>query len=323
MSRHSVSQYVNSTDCAALTDLEVRGKPIGRAAALVCEYWPARFGQFPLKDANRLINLADRAFGHGGLWDQIQDIWDERQAKTNYCWRRYKFDTTGASAMIAPPEFDSSRVTLWQNFDYAVDTASAQESIAATCPANYETAPFLGLFFDICKQECITGDLTHNCNLACAEGYWSCTVALTNQFGEVTKLVGLVASFVYANPAIEKATNAIVDLAEWARDVLKSLVDVVKSWFSGEDKEVTTAILLMHIFEFLMENAKQISETIATFTEKITLITDLLVDVSRVGFEKSDISWDWLKETMLSNGAKILDASLSLTDAFLYPRCVV
>lgn len=78
---------LHSVDCSEFDDLMVNNVPVGKALGPVCRHWPRLgWGEFPL-DADSVAFLLDRAFKVGGLWENFQELWEERETHTEFCWR--------------------------------------------------------------------------------------------------------------------------------------------------------------------------------------------------------------------------------------------
>jgi len=262
----------------------------------------------------------------GGLYDQINKIWDDRNSNPEVCWRRFRFPTSKSSLKAAAMNVDDDDLDLW-NIPLAPDAGSLSEAgvnstaVWADCPSGYARAPLTGWALGLCKSKCETPGLTHQCSLSCTKGWWSCTKTVKNQVAALARLLGKIASFVFNNQAIASAVNAVVDLADFVAKVLETAIKAVKAALSGSDANEGTAALLMTMFQLVMDNKEFLGETADALKKKFEDITDLISDVIEQGFDSSSFSWKSLADKMLKSGSSIMESTLDLTNAFLHPRC--
>jgi len=77
----------SSVDCEAFNELTIKGKQVGKAATVVCNSWPQKWGEFPIGGIERAKEIFDYGFAAGGLWDQMKNLADERSRSPDFCWR--------------------------------------------------------------------------------------------------------------------------------------------------------------------------------------------------------------------------------------------
>jgi len=313
----AVALHTRAADCQALGNITVGGHDIGQAAALLCQFWPAQFGEFPVKNAQTVAALFDKA---GDLWEKIRELAKGRPGGSPFCWKK-----TGTRETLQRLLLDSK--LSFKSNDLAT-LSNCEMTIGGTCygdcPIGMKPMTLVGGFAPVCTSECSHTD-EHNtpCGFGCANGTWTCAKTLVDQVAQVTRTVGQVSSYLTGNPVISEVVDKVLRLAEFAVDTLFEVIRVAKHVFSEWPKEDAKLGVVMALLQFVLDNAKEIGQSFIHLKEEFGETLEMVLELVDMEFEWAELNLKFITDTILKHGSAILDSAFEFAEVFVFPACKV
>jgi len=286
--------------CNALEQLVVQGRGFGTIAGVICQFWPESLGHFPLNDEQKAFDILEKAFGEGGLWDQIDEVRKSRQERPDFCWRK---------------ESQREVIASGNGCKLVVDGVCYGE-----CPWGYKKSLLTGRFAPVCTSACGENDYSFPCGFGCSAGVGSCLDNLKDQVGELTRFVGDVAQLAFGNETIGEVVEKVTYIAEFFIQVLPKLVAKAKDFWSGVRESEAEVALMITLVQYIKE--------LGMFDTEFELLRDnvgeIIVFVQRLidnSFKVDEVDLEFIKSVLASTTNKLLDAMVGVTQNFLYKRC--
>jgi hypothetical protein len=297
-----------------LSDINVGGRELGQAAMLLCQFWPAQFGEFPVKDAKSIAELMDKGID---IWEKIRELAKGRPGGTPFCWKKTQLRERLRSMLLDNHlSFNKADMAVMSECDMTIGGKCYGE-----CPAGSKPMSLVGSFAPVCTTECSKSTHTVTCGFGCSNSTWTCFRTVLDQVSQVTKTIGMVGSFLTGNPLINEVVDKVLWFVEFAIDTLFKVVKIAKDiWgqWPKEDAELATIIALL---QFILDSAKELGQTFdhlqGAFSETLGLVLELM----DAEFEWVNIDLKFVADTVLKHGAQILDAAYEFSQVFIYPTC--
>lgn len=325
-------------DCSPLQNLTVRGIRVGIAAHAVCESWPADKGEFPIGKVDRAIEIFEKGFGEGGIYDQLKEVARSRGRNAKFCWKDLKLRdpaTPSATAMtgLAQLNVSASEILDHSQALFIHRRRRRRRGIPAgceafdngkcygSCPRGFEPTKLLDKFAPVCKSDCRVSPFTRKCGFGCSTDTRACVSVVMDQVGQVLNAVAGVASYLTGNPAIAQVVEKLLQLVDFIIEVIFTLIKTARGLWKSYKESETLAGFLSVFVSFLFENAEQFGQTLSTAKKLFGEVVGFWFDMLDGGFKFSEDPLDKLAEALSKHGAKILDSAVSLVKAFVYPKC--
>jgi len=287
--KHAKRHTVDNANCAALANLVVNGKDFGQTLGLMCNFWPSdRMGEFPVTDVNRAGDLLGKLLDEGGIWDQLQEIREDRQNR-GFCWRNN----------------------------------TLRDESTGNCPLGYMRSGLRGLFGRGCRTGCMWSSHPLSCGMGCAEDRRKCASTLVEQSFTVVQGVSSVYSFVTGDDRIERAITAVTSLAEFLMAALPPIVEVVKNAIDIVKENEQGVLVALVLFQYAQEHAGDVQETIGSIREAIQHFADLIAELAEEQRETGRIDTGSVIRGILDHGEVMLDYAVRATKVFTHPTCAI
>ena len=120
----------------------------GRAAVMLCRFWPAKFGDFPVDNAKTIVDLCN---GAGNLWKKIQELAKGRPGGSPFCWKRM-----GVRELLSVLQLDhqmhlnATEVSMQSECDMEF-----LGKCYGSCPAGMKSAAFVGQLLACVFNPCV------------------------------------------------------------------------------------------------------------------------------------------------------------------------
>merc|ERR1712194_874279 len=283
--RHAVA----TTNCEALADVEIDGKNFGKTLELVCRFWPADMGEFPVNDIGRAKELLDKVMDAGGVWDQIKEIRKDREDR-GFCWRNN----------------------------------TLRDASTNKCPLGYQLSGLTGPFSNSCTTGCMWSSHPTSCGFGCSRDQEECSRSIMQQSFTVAQGVSTVYSFVSGDHRIRKAVAAITNLAEFMFEAMPPIVAAIKGALDiiGNAKEHGAYVAVI-LFQYLQETAPDVREPAEAIRDAIQYFGDIIARLAEEQYETGTISPQTLIRSILDHGEEMLEFAVRATKVFTHPTCSI
>jgi len=312
----SLGVVLKGADCDQLQDIVVGGRDLGQAAVLLCRFWPAQFGDFPVNTTKTIVDLFN---GAADLWEKIKELAKGRPGGSPFCWKRL-----GVRERLSVLHLDG-QMNL-NATEVAMESKCDMEVLGrcyGSCPRGMKSAALIGSFSPVCSSSCVQSTHQTPCGFGCATGIGSCTQTLAEQVSVVARSVGQVASYLSGNPAISAVVDQILRLAEFFIDVVFDVVMVAKHVFKEWPREHVELGVIIALVQFVFEHAKTIGQDFLQLREMFGETIEMILELIDGEFDWQEINLKFITDTILKHGAKILGAAGEFAKAFVYPVCKV
>jgi len=311
----AMALHRKAADCQALSNITVGGHNIGQAAALLCQFWPAQFGEFPVQNAQTIAALFDKA---GDLWEKIQELAKGRPGGSPFCWKKTGVRETLETLLLdSNGDFKSNDMATFSNCEMTIG-----DKCYGDCPIGMKPMTLVGGFAPVCTSECShTDDHNTPCGFGCANGTWTCARTLVDQVAQVTRTVGQVSSYLTGNPIISEVVDKVLRLVEFAIDTLFEVVRVAKHVFSEWPKEEAELGVIIALLQFAMDNAKEIGQDFMHLKDQFGETLEMVLELVDMEFEWTDIDLRFVADTILKHGIAILESAFEFAEVFVFPAC--
>jgi len=311
----AVALHTKAADCQALGNLTVGGHDIGQAAALLCQFWPAQSGEFPVKNAQTIAALFDKA---GDLWEKIGELAKGRPGGSPFCWKKTGVRETVQTLLLdGGLNFKSNDLAMFSNCEMTIGGKCYGD-----CPIGMKPMTLVGGFAPVCTSECShTGDHNTPCGFGCANGTWTCARTLVDQVAQVTRTVGQVSSYLTGNPIISEVVDKVLRLVEFTIDSLFEVVRVAKHVFSEWPKEDAELGVIIAVLQFVLDNAQEIGQDFMHLKEQFGETLEMVLELVDMEFDWTDIDLKFVADTVLKHGSAILDSAFEFAEVFVFPAC--
>jgi len=280
---------VANRTCESLADIEVDGKKFGQTLELLCRFWPADMGEFPVHDIGRAKELLDKVMGEGGVWEKLKQIRQDREDR-GFCWRNN----------------------------------TLRDESTNKCPLGYHVAGLTGVFGRSCTTGCMWSSHPTSCGFGCSTGRDQCSRAIMQQSFIVAQGVSNVYSFVSGDHRIRQAVAAITNLAEFMFETMppivaaiKGALDILGSW---EENGAYVAVIL---FQYLQETAPDVREPAEAIRDAIQHFGDIIARLAAEQGETGSINPLTFIRSILDHGEEMLDFAVRATKVFTHPTCSI
>jgi len=307
---------LSGADCDQLKGIVVGGRDLGQAAVLMCRFWPAQFGDFPVDNAKTIVDLFN---GATDLWEKIKELAKGRPGGSPFCWKRL-----GVRELLSVLHLDAQMHLNATEVSKASDCD--QELFGkcyGSCPSGMKPAAFIGSFSPVCSSACVQSTHKTPCGFGCATGAGSCVKTLAEQVTVVARSVGKVASYLSGNPAISQVVDQVLRLAEFFIDVIFDVVQVAKQVFKEWPREQAELGVIIALVQFVFEHAQTIGQDFLKLNEMFGETMEMILELIDGEFEWKEINLKFIGDTILKHGMQILGAAGEFAEAFVYPRCKV
>jgi len=299
------------TECDQLSGIMVGGRDLGMASVLLCRFWPAQFGDFPIHHAKTVVDLFN---GAADLWERIQALANGFPGGP-FCWK-----AVGLRQLHSQIHMDSR---MHMNATEAARSSDCDVEVLGKCygpcPAGMSSTPLIGSFAPVCTSSCVQSDHQTPCGFGCASGIGACLQQWADQITAATRSVGVVASFMSGNFMINEVVDKVLRLVEFAIDVIFDLVKVAKRVWSEWPREHVELGLVIALVYFVFEHGQEFQLLNGMFGETLDLILDL-VDGE---FIWREVNLKFVSDTILKHGTSILGATFEFAQIFMFPQCKV
>jgi len=315
---------LKGADCDQLEGIVVGGRDIGQAAVLLCRFWPASFGEFPVENAKTIADLFN---GATDLWEKIKELAKGRPGGSPFCWKRL-----GVREALGMLQLDGQLHMHMNTSEAEVATEVAMSSDCdmevlgrcyGSCPSGMKPAAFIGSFSPVCSTACVQSTHQTPCGFGCATGVGSCVQTLMDQVTVVARSVGQVASYLSGNPAISAVVDQVLRLAEFFIDVVFKVVRVAKHVWNEWPREHVELGLIIALVQFVLEHAKTIGQDFLQLNEMFGETMEMILELIDTEFDWQEINLKFISDTILKHGRQILGAAGEFAQAFVFPRCSV
>lgn len=276
-----------ATDIPLIRDNNFTGPLI-----LACKFWPAKFGEFPIKSVQEFMKIMELSFGDGGVWDLIQLILRDHEESRPFCWRA-----------------NTLREVAESNCQMTVDGVCY-----ASCPEGYKPKFLSGRYKPVCETACIESSHPIGCGFGCAQSYGSCGQAVLDQVGEVAQILGFSAV-----PGILPVIDEVIDLANFVFEVLTRVVEKGKDIWDRFSSMHTIAALVISFFQVIAE-ARRIDEDLDTLYAMLGDITEMLLNLID-GERRGIATASFISSTIIQHGISLIRTAVRVLNAFTYPHC--
>lgn len=188
------------------------------------------------------------------------------------------------------------------------------------CPNHATPTWVIGDFRPVCSSPC-GGNYGIECGFACANSTQSCVKSVTDQVGEVCRAVGLAAGFFTADYEIAVATDAIVNLVEFAVGALSALVgQVMTAWKDSRQKyqEVGLVAAIMQVVE---ETKKHIPTDKKQWAKTGVLLAQIIAILKGWHGWHMHSSIADISAVFLNQGGGVVIDAFNILGAFQRPKC--
>jgi len=305
-------------DCASLGNIVVGGRDLGQAATLLCRFWPAKFGDFPVTEAKTIADLFNKA---GDLWAKVKELAKGRPGDSPFCWKKMAMrDELSRIHLDKLLHVNSTELALSASSDCEMDILGV---CYGSCPMGMKPMTLVGSFAPMCTSSCMMSDHDTPCGFGCASGVGTCFQTLADQVAFVTNTVGKVASFLTGNPIISEVVDKVMRLVEFAVDVVLEVVRVAKHVFSEWPREEATFGVIITLLQFVLEHAKEIGQDFEFLNEMFGETMEMILELVDTEFDWKEIDLGFIGDTILKHGSTILDSAFEFAEVFVFPTCNV
>jgi len=315
--KYSRGVTLKGADCDQLQNITVGGRDLGQAAVLLCRFWPASFGDFPVDNAKKIVDLFN---GGHDLWKKIQDL-IKGGANAPFCWKKMGTrELMSESHLTGLLHFNASELAVQAESDCDIQMFG---KCYGNCPTGMKPAALIGSFSPVCSTACVQSSHDTPCGFGCATGVGQCVQVLMEQVSVVARIVGQVASYLAGNPAIAEVVNQVLRLAEFFIDIVFDVVRVAKDiWAQFPRGEAELGVIIAFV-TFVIEHAKTIGKDLMHLQDMFGETMEMVLELINMEFEWKEINLSFIADTILKHGQAILGAGYELAEAFVYPTCVV
>jgi len=307
----------NAADCASLGDINVIGRNIGQAAVLLCQFWPAKLGQFPVDNAKTLADLVNKG---ADIWAKVKELVKGRPGSP-FCWKKAVMRER-LSTMILDSHMNlnmsSQELGAFSNCDMQVFG-----KCYGACPAGMKPMAILGGIVPTCTSDCKQTTHGRGCGFGCATGFSSCLSTLVDQVGTVAKAVGSVASYMTGNPLIHEVVDKVLRLVDFFIDTVFDVVMVAKKVYTEWPREEAELGVIIALLQFVLEHAQEIGKSFKYLNEQWGETLEMIMELMDAEFEWKEINLDFIATTILTHGRAILDGAYEFAEAFVFPTCAL
>jgi len=304
-----------SADCASLGDITVVGRNIGQAATLLCQFWPAKLGQFPVDNAKTIADLVNKG---GDIWAKVKELAKGRPGGSPFCWKKAVTRQVLSTMLLdSHMNMSSSDLGAFSNCDMQ-KFGKCYDS----CPSGLKPMSLIGGIVPLCTSECKETTHTRSCGLGCATGLRSCLSTLVDQVGTVAKAVGSVASYMTGNPLIHEVVDKVLRIVDFFIDTVFQVVLVAKKVYSEWPREEAELGVIIALLQFVLEHAQEIGKSFQYLNSQWGETLEMIMELMDAEFTWKEINLDFIASTILTHGRAILDASFEFAEVFVFPTCV-
>lgn len=307
---HSTALATKSADCEALENVNVIGRDVGKAAKLICQFWPPAFGEFPVEDAKQVADIVNQG---AEIWEKIGEL-AKGNRNTSFCWKRAvprdvlsSFALDSKLAMMnSPVASDCSMRFLGKCY--------------GNCPSDLKPMAFLGGLVPLCTSKCANGKLSTPCGLGCASGWGTCASTLVDQVGAAAQAVGAVSSYMSGQP-LDEVVDHLLGLVDFFADTMMQVVALAKKVYEEFPRSVAEFGVIIALVQYVIETAQELGKDFQYLYEQFQEALELFMEIL-------DSEWDWkefnakfVADVILKHGSTILDAVYEFATVFVFPTC--
>lgn len=315
---NSTDAVWKSADCASLGDINVIGRNLGQAAVLLCQFWPAKLGQFPVDSAKTLADLVNKG---SDIWAKVKELAKGRPGGSPFCWKK-AVGRELLSTMLLDNHLNLNMSTqnlgAFSNCDMQVFG-----KCYGSCPAGMKPMSLIGGILPTCTSECKETTHTRSCGLGCATGFRSCLSTLVDQVGTVAKAVGSVASYMTGNPLIQEVVDKVLRLVDFFIDTVFQVVMVAKKVYSEWPREEAELGVIIALLQFVLEHAQEIGKNFQYLNGQFGETLEMIMELMDAEFTWKEINLDFIASTILTHGRAILDSAYEFAEVFVFPTCAI
>jgi len=309
------SPSLKGADCDQLSSIVIGGHEVGQAAVLLCRFWPTQFGEFPVDEAQTLVDLFN---GGLALWERIQELLKDENSP--FCWKKM-----GLRPLLTQT---SMRGMLDMNAT-EVDSMSSNCEMDllgkcyGSCPSGMDSASIIGSFSPVCSSVCLQSGHETPCGFGCSTSAGTCLQTLMDQVSVVANSVGRVASYLSGNPLIHQVVDQVLRLVDFAIDVVFDVVAVAKHVWKEWPREQVEMGIIISLLMFVVEHAKTIGQDLLQLDEMFGETMEMILELIDAEFNWVEIDLEFIADTILKHGMSILGAANEFAQAFVFPSCEV
>jgi len=304
---------LQGADCDQLQDIVVGGYNLSQGAVLLCRFWPAQFGEFPVDNANTVIDLFN---GATDLWEKIQELLKGTDAP--FCWKK-----VGMRQRLSQIQMHGVLQMNSSELDQSECDMQVFGTCYGPCPAGMKNMALIGSFAPVCSSSCIQSTHETPCAFGCSTGIGTCFQTLMDQSSVVLRAVGQVASYLSGNPLISAVVDQVLRLIEFAIDVVFDVVRVAKHVWSEWPREQVELGIIIALLQFVLEHARTIGQDLLQLNEMFGETMEMILELIDAEFDWQEINLEFITDTILKHGMSILGAMGEFAEAFVFPQCEV
>jgi hypothetical protein len=301
--RRTGTSEASGINCDLLSNIRAGEKNFQNLTKWVCAAWPPSFGSFPIDTTNKIVDLLELAFGKGGIWEDMKQIWGMRRNR-RFCWRNETLRE------VIPPE---------SNLNCKMESNG---TCYGNCPRGYKPGALQGRFQPVCTTVC--ADTFHQipCGFGCANTRLGCLQTILDQVGTVAKEVGKAIGFVTGNPAVAPLVDKVVTIVEFFIEVLPKILIAVKNVYKYVSKGQKEVAFFLLLFQFASEVYPDgySSEEMQKLRDNLQPVMEYVLEIVD-GDLGNIIDLGVVRDTIINHGDQILDSIKIITKAFDYPKC--
>jgi len=306
---------LKGADCDQLSGIVVGGRDIGQAAVLLCRFWPAQFGDFPVDTTKTLVDLFN---GATDLWRKIQELL--KGTDSPFCWKKMGLRPLVSQTYMHGFQVDTAVTAYGMNSSCEMDFMG---KCYGACPRGMDEAALIGGFSPVCSSSCIQSGHQTPCGFGCATDVGTCVQTLMNQLQVVANNVAAVASYLSGNPLIHQVVDKVLRLVELAIDVVFDVVAVAKHVWKEWPREQVELGVIIALLQFVLEHAKPIGSSLTELNGMFGETMEMILELIDAEFDWKEIDLKFISDTILKHGMAILGAAGEFAEAFVFPACKV
>jgi len=312
-SNSSTTLVLRGADCDQLSDINVGGHDLGQAAVLLCRFWPAQFGDFPVNSAKTVADL----FNQGAdIWEKIKQL-AKGGGSATFCWKKTELRERVSFLLDQHLNFTSAHaIGMASNCDMEVFGRCY-----GACPSGMKPMAIVGGLIPTCTSDCSEMKLRSGCGFGCASGWGTCLRTVVDQVGQVTKVVSQVASYMSGNPLIHEVVDKILRLVDFFIDTMFEVVRIAKHVYSEWPREEAELGVIIALLQFVLEHAKEIGQSFQYLYGQFGEVTEMIMELLDAEFSWKEINVDFIADTVLKHGKDILNGAYEFAEAFVFPTC--
>jgi len=292
----SQSPAPGGVNCSELKGVIVFGYPVGEQAEKLCQFWPPKFGKFPVGTAKTLADLFN---GGAALFQRIQNLIKQSKSST-FCWRKFGLRPRSSTCEM-----------------------SLLGTCYGGCPKGMRSSSLVGAFSPVCRSACVQSGRQTPCGFGCATSALTCVKNVMNQVSATANMIGKVTSFLAGNPAIHTAVNQVLRIIDFAIEILFEVINTAKLIFSQWPVENAELAVVVSLATIAYQTWQKLQVAFPELNTMFNGTMGLILNLTKSEFQWKTIDLKFLSDTILTHGAAILQGAGDFAEVFVHPMCKV